>query len=240
MDPKKRPSDTLRQRDKARQEFLELKKMQAGELDPGPKPSEIALKPHTLKEKKDNFLYHYKYLTIGLLFAAVALTILIWQMVTRTNYDGTLVVYCYENLAQIHTDKMGEYMEGYYPDFTGNGLVELAVADCAYEPNTSDYTIKSAKATKLQTTLMVEKNALLFILDAETVAYLNGLSEEIDLFEPDDLIELPDDFYEAVGIEKGDHPLYLGLRSIENTTLEGSAAERYEQVKEMFEKFPQK
>jgi len=38
----KKESDTLRQRRHAQQEFLRLKKMQSGELDAGPKPSEVA------------------------------------------------------------------------------------------------------------------------------------------------------------------------------------------------------
>ena len=48
---KKQVSETIKQQRKARKDFLELKKMQSGEIDTGPKPSEVAIVPKTFKEK---------------------------------------------------------------------------------------------------------------------------------------------------------------------------------------------
>ena len=48
---KKSVSDTIAQQRKAREEFLELKKMQHGEIQAPPKPSEMAVEPKTFSEK---------------------------------------------------------------------------------------------------------------------------------------------------------------------------------------------
>ena len=74
---KKKVSDTIAQQRKARQDFLELKKMQSGEMDAGPKPSETEIKPQTFKEKAENYWFHHKWHTIGGIFAIVSIIILI-------------------------------------------------------------------------------------------------------------------------------------------------------------------
>ena len=55
----KKESDTLRQRRFAQQEFLKLKKMQSGELDAGPKPSEVYAAPSTFSEKFKNIWIYF-------------------------------------------------------------------------------------------------------------------------------------------------------------------------------------
>ena len=69
---KKKVSDTLAQQRKARQDFLELKKMQHGEMDAGPKPSEIAIEPKTFTEKVKNYWFHFKWHTLGTVFCFIA------------------------------------------------------------------------------------------------------------------------------------------------------------------------
>ena len=78
-------SETLAQREKAQRDLIELKKMQAGEIAPGPKPSEDAVEPKTFKEKVVNFFYHYKLAVIAGVFGAVVLGILIGNLITRTD-----------------------------------------------------------------------------------------------------------------------------------------------------------
>ena len=67
-------SDTLKQRAKAQKDLLELKKMQAGQLDPALlNDDDKKLVPKTLDEKADNFFYHNKVKLIVLGFLAVVL-----------------------------------------------------------------------------------------------------------------------------------------------------------------------
>ena len=47
----KKVSETIKQQRKAQKDFLELKKMQSGEMDAGPKPSDVEIKPKTFLEK---------------------------------------------------------------------------------------------------------------------------------------------------------------------------------------------
>ena len=56
-------NDIIEEQRRARAEFLRLKKMQSGEIDAGPKPSEVAIVPKTPKEKWDNFWFQYKCFT---------------------------------------------------------------------------------------------------------------------------------------------------------------------------------
>jgi hypothetical protein len=44
-------NDIIEEQRRARQEFLKLKQMQNGEIEPEAKPSEIAIKPTTFSEK---------------------------------------------------------------------------------------------------------------------------------------------------------------------------------------------
>ena len=63
-----RKNDILEEQRRARQQFLELKKMQ--------KPSEVALEPKTLGEKAKNYWYHFKWHTIAAIFMAVVISFL--------------------------------------------------------------------------------------------------------------------------------------------------------------------
>ena len=57
----KKTNEILEAQRKARQDFLDLKKMQSGEITPPPKPSEEAVLPKTGKDKAKNFWFHYKW-----------------------------------------------------------------------------------------------------------------------------------------------------------------------------------
>ena len=92
MDNKK--SETLKQREKAQKDLLELKKMQMGQLDPSMlNDDDKKIVPKTLDEKADNFFYHNKAKLIVLGFLAIVLTVLIMSCVTRTDYDATVTIY---------------------------------------------------------------------------------------------------------------------------------------------------
>ena len=106
---KKKESETLRQRKFAQQEFLKLKKMQNGELDAGPKPSEVYSTPLTFGEKLKNIWYHDK-LAIGIILTITAfIAFFVVQCATKTEYDASVVVFTYRITGDENCDKMGEY-----------------------------------------------------------------------------------------------------------------------------------
>ena len=61
--PEKNENEIIQEQRKARKAFLELKKMQNGEMDAGPKPSDVAIVPKTFWEKFKHFWY-YNYATM--------------------------------------------------------------------------------------------------------------------------------------------------------------------------------
>ena len=88
-------NEILEEQRRAREEFLELKKMQSGEMKAPPKPSEVAIVPKTPKEKWDNFWFQYKWHVTAIVAVTVILAVLITQCATRTKYDLEVVYFTY-------------------------------------------------------------------------------------------------------------------------------------------------
>ena len=93
------------------------------ELRPDPKPEG----PKTPKDKLSNFWYHYKWVVIGGVIAAVFLTIVIGQILTRDDPDYLVVLATEEMVADGWADLLGEEMAAYGRDLDGDGKVEVAV-----------------------------------------------------------------------------------------------------------------
>ncbi len=217
----KKESDTLRQRRIAQQEFLRLKKMQSGELDAGPKPSEVAT-PLTFGEKLKNIWYHDKFALSVIAIIIVAVALLCVQCATKTVYDATVIVFTYTITGEPNCDKMGEYLSPYCPDLNGDGEINVNVVNCSINPNdNSDYSYTNR--SKAQSLLATDASALLFITDDNSYEYLMGLSESIPLFEGEPL-EFDEDFYEFCVDPSGffDTPqdLQISCRTIKGAAIE--------------------
>lgn len=217
----KKESDTLRQRRHAQQEFLRLKKMQSGELDAGPKPSEVAV-PLTFGEKLKNIWYHDKFALSAIAIIIVAITLLCVQCATKTVYDATVIVFTHTITGEPNCQKMGEYLTPYCPDLNDDGEVNVNVVNCSINPkDKSDYSYTNR--SKVQSLLATEASALLFITDEDSYEYLMSLSKEISLFEGEPL-QFEEDFYEFCVDESGfyDTPkdLQLSCRTIKGTAIE--------------------
>lgn len=228
-------NETLTQRQKAQRDLIELKKMQRGEIDPGPKPSEEAVLPKTFKEKLVNFFYHYKYVVLASVFAAVVLTILIVNLVTRVDYDTKIVVFSYDVSYDLYNEKIAEYFESICPDINDNGSVDVAVIDCSYAPDSMSQT-QNAKLTRLNTMLSVEDDALLFLMDEESVKHFENI--DVKLFKEENFVALGDDFYEFIEIEELGLPrtkLFAVVREIGGTTIDGKNPEAYEAAKQVID-----
>ncbi|MBQ6816141.1 MAG: hypothetical protein IJP26_02775 [Clostridia bacterium] len=174
-------SDTLKQRKIAQQKFLELKKMQAGQLEPEAPPQEI--KPKTFSEKRKNFWYHYKTHTILSLFMAVVLAVGITQCANRTKYDSRIVLYTENIYSNTQIDLLTNYMSKFFDDTNGDGEVNLQIIDCSYSTEgTFDSNYVNTMATKLQATIASEPEIQLFIVDQKRLKQLNEISAEVGDF----------------------------------------------------------
>ena len=230
MDNKK--SDTLRQREKAQRDLLELKKMQAGQIDPAIlNDDDKKIVPKTLEEKTDNFFYHHKTKLIIFGFLAVVLSVLIVSCATKTKYDATVVLYCYEYIAPETVKETGKFFEELHNDTNGNGKVDVLATDCSFSKDTELTDVVSTQQMKIQS-LLINSEALLYILDDESLPYLNSISKDFNLFSEENIVKLDEDFYKTlsdgrIGLsEEKNH--YLCLRTIDNTTIEGKAKKNYQ------------
>ena len=217
----KKESDTLRQRKFAQQEFLRLKKMQQGELDAGPKPSEVAA-PLTFWDKLKNIWYHDKLIIFILALIISAIVFFCVQCATRTFYDATIVVYTHKITGEANCASMSDYFIQFCPDLNGDGEVNVNVINCSTNPDDKgeySYTNRE-KALYL---LSNDASALLFITDDSSYQYLMSRSDNITVFEGEPL-ELPSDFYEKCVDPSGffDTPkdLQISCRTIKGSSIE--------------------
>lgn len=235
----KKTNEILEEQRKARQEFLELKKMQHGEMEAPPKPSEVAIVPKTPKEKWDNFWFQYKWYVIAITAITVVLTVLITQCTTRTKYDLEVVYFTYTATLDEQTGKIADYLANYAEDINGDGEINVQVVNVSFSDKSGDSQYKYTILTKLQAMIAGDENAILYISDSESYKYLDGLTEN-GLFDGEP-INLGDEFYSATEIkELGKLPegLQISCRRVSDTVLEGKkgAALSYENAKKLLEK----
>lgn len=192
---KKKVSDTLAQQKKARESFLELKKIQSGEIEPAPKPSEEAISPQTLTEKISNFWFHFKWHVIATVFFTVGLSVLITQCASRPKYDMQVIYFTYTPVIDEQTALIADYFETLCPDINGDGKVEVGVLNCSMKPNTANQQYNHDSLSKLQAYIAGEDDALLYITDDESIKYFDkdGFGDFFDT-KP---LELSDEFYDA-------------------------------------------
>lgn len=222
-------SETLAQRQKAQRDLIELKKMQAGELSPGPKPSEEAVLPKTAKEKIANFFYHNKIaLAIGGFVTVVAIIMTV-NLINRIDYDSKVVVFSYDVGYSLFNQRVAEYFETLYTDVNGNGKVDVAAIDCSVNPE--EYgELKTTKLTQLNAMLSVESDAIIYLLDEESIHHFTD-NLETEIFKEENMVPLGEDFYDFIEVEGSGVPetkLFAAVREVAGTTIDGKNNSAYE------------
>ncbi len=222
-------SETLKQREKAQRDLIELKKLKSGEIEAGPLPSEEAVLPKTLKQKVENFFYHYKYAVIVAVFLTVIGIILAVNLITRVNYDAKVVVFSYDRGYSLYNSKIAEYFETIYPDVNENGSVDIASIDCSV--TTTEYDeFTSSKLTQLNTLLAADDDALIFLLDKESIKHFTE-NLDVELFKEENMVPLGKDFYDFIRVEDSGLPeteLFAAVREIDGTAIESKDKRAYD------------
>lgn len=217
----KSQNEILREQRKARRDFIELKKMQHGEMDAGPKPSEVAIVPKTPMEKLKNIWFHDKWVILGVAALVIVMAVMVAQCASRTDYDLEVVMFAHTYVADDIADPIAAYFEQYCEDLNGDGEVHIQVINCSYDPDSTDTQYRYSMSSKLQAIIAADANALLFITDTDAYDYLNSISETA-FFEGEPLA-LNDEFYsecdksELISLPEG---LQISCRRISNTTIE--------------------
>ena len=236
----KKTNEILEEQRKARQEFLELKRMQQGEIEAPPKPSEVALVPKTPKEKWDNFWFQYKWHVVAIVTTVVILAVLITQCATRTKYDLEVVYFTYTAALDEQMGEIADYLEKYAEDTNSDGETNIQVINVSFSYKSSDSQYRYTMLSKIQTLIAGDENAMLYITDSETYEYINGLSQNGGLLEGDP-IKFGDNFYTETESEifgKLPEGLQISCRRISETTMENKkdAAKAYESAQKLLEK----
>lgn len=213
-------NDIIEEQRKAREEFLKLKRMQQGELQPEAKPSEVAIKPKTFGEKASNFWFHYKIHTLITAFIVILLSVGITQCMSREAYDFEVMYFTYTPAVEVEIKKVEEYFESFATDANGDGEVNVQVKNCSVTDSNKDAS-RTLMFSKVQSIMATEHSVVLYVVDQKAIDYFdNALDYSIFVEEPTPLGE---DFYKATEIEGIRLPkdLKVGLRIIEGTTFEG-------------------
>lgn len=234
MDNKK--NDIIEEQRRAREEFLKLKKMQSGELDAGPKPSEVAIIPKTPKEKWDNFWFQYKWAVIAAVASFIVLTVLITQCASRKNPDLEIVYFSYTPILDQQATLVSEYFEGITKDVNEDGEIVVQVVNCSFQ-NNGNIQYRNSILSKLQAIIAADEKALLFITDDKSIEYFDNLNTDGGIFDGE-AIPLGEEFYKAT--ESKDFgpltaKLSISIRRISDTLLEKKAdiGKYYEESKRL-------
>ena len=218
----KETNEILEEQRRARQEFLELKKMQSGEMEAPPKPSEVAIVPKTPKEKWDNFWFQYKWYVVAITAVTVVLAVLITQCATRTKYDMEVVYFTYTAALDEQTNAVAKYIAGYAEDVNGDGEINIQVVNCSFNGKSGDTQYRYTMMTKLQAMIAGDQNTMLFITDEDSYKYLADLSNGDGLFDGEPFM-LGEEFYKATETDSyGKLPegLRIACRRVSDTVLE--------------------
>lgn len=208
--PKKKTNEIVEEQRRAREEFLELKRMQNGEMPTGPKPSEEAVLPKTFGEKLKNIWYHDKYVILGSLAAVIVIIILVAQCCSRVEADLQLVLFTYTPVSDDACDRISKFAEKYCEDINGDGKVKVQVINCSFS-ETGDMQYKYTIMQKLQATLAANDNALLYIVDDKGEKYFTESDGALSGCFDSDFIPLGQAFYSACQTGSESNALSLPL-----------------------------
>ena len=220
-------SETLRQREKAQKDLLELKKIQQGQLDAEVLKKEEKIIPQTFGEKVSNFFFHHKWKVVTAICAVIVLSIVIHSEVTKVRPDTTLTLYCFEYYSEENVAAVTHWMSEKYPDINQNGKQEVSVQNCSFELEAANKSYIDEMQRKLQS-LLLEEDALLYIMDEKSLNYIkNETAISVDLFPDEYIVELPDEYGDLItgnATFVKEKTRYLCLRSVTDPTTENYKA----------------
>ena len=222
MPDNKHESETLRQRRLANKEFLELKKMQSGEIIPEnthkPNPAD-----ETISKKAENFWFYYgKFLIVGII-SFIALFFAVRQCITKPKYDLKVIYFTYEPVIDSVTETLSAEFQKITDDTNGDGEVLVSVINCSYNPNT----YSNVMLTKLQAIISSDDEAMMFITDENSIKYFDNIRSDTVTFFEKDTKTLPEKYFNDLSFKPGSK-LTVSVRNIKGTTLDkNSSAEKY-------------
>ena len=194
MAKKSHESETIRQQKLARKEFLELKKMQRGDIDPKEDHPDEA-KIMSPRDKLKNFWYYYGKIVIIGIVVMIGIAFCVDQCIKKPKYDIKVIYFTYEVIPDSITEQLADRFKEYCPDTNGDGKVNVSVINCSYNPERPAMEI----LTKLQALVAADEEATLFVVDDESIKYFDNIKTENTTFFSEKTAELPSEFLNGTG-----------------------------------------
>lgn len=91
--------------------------------------------PQTPRSKWENFWYHHKLKFWLILFAVVAVTVVVVQTVTKDDPDYRVLLLSEHRYTDKELAKLAKLLEAYGEDVDGDGKVEIQIENCLYSPD---------------------------------------------------------------------------------------------------------
>lgn len=208
---KKKTNEIVEEQRRARQEFLELKKMQHGEIPTGPKPSEVAIVPKTPREKLKNIWYHDKYIILGALAACIVIIVMVAQCCSRVSPDLQILVFTYTPVSDASCEKIARFSEEYCADINGDGQVSVQVINCSFSKDSSNTQYQYTMMQKLQATIAANDETLLYITDPESAQYFEGEDSPLSGCFDEPFQPLNEAFYAACTLDEDSNAISFEL-----------------------------
>lgn len=218
----KKKNDIIEDQRRARQEFINLKKMQQGEMYAGPKPSETATVLKTPKDKFLNFWHYSKWYVLGVIASIVLIVFMVAQCATKPVYDMKVVYFTYTPALDDQTTSISDYLKKYCEDVNGDGEVNIQIINCSVSNESNNINIRNAAYQKLQAVIVAEESAMLFITDSKSATYFDNMSSETKFFDSNTAV-LTEEFYAATESEafgKLPEGLSISCRNIGGTIMD--------------------
>lgn len=212
------------------------------------KPRQSDQAPQTPQSRWENFWYHHKWTFWGCVFALVALTVVVVQVVRRDPPDYRMLLVTETAYMDVDVTRLELMLTPYGEDLDGDGKVEIQIQNCIMGDTMAHRQSNGANMVQAH---LVAGDVMFFMWDSDTYAFFmksmkNALKEGTEF-----LAELPvegegiieegrvytwekDPRYEQV---KGVLPqdLYFGVREPMGTAAE--SRELYQQSMDLLERF---
>lgn len=168
---------------KDRQALIEARRLK-GESNGGAgmlENEKVEILPMTFKEKWDNYWYHYKFLTFGIIFVSILTIIFVCQMAFRVRYDNNMIMVS-EIPLDFYYGTLNDEWNEFSVDKTENGVIDLQVSYLQFDRDNKyggadDPTVVQANYVKLAGAIsaldgfvfLVDEPSYNFLLEQELV-----------------------------------------------------------------------
>ncbi len=229
MSTKKHESDTIKQQRKANKEFIELKKIERGEIERRDEPqNEVYMPP---AEKLKNFWYYHGKIFVISVLVIIGIIFSTVQCMNKPEYDLKIVYFTYEQVPESVTQKLEKNLEKYCTDTNNDSKINISVINCSVEKDAGQI----EKYQKLQAIIYADEQAVLFITDDESVKYFNNIRTDNTRFFKEKTATLPDNLFGNSGY-KPKNKLTLSVRNLKGTDLNKKGANYIKTAENLIEK----